>query len=159
MLGNATINNNMKINFKKLNKNAVIPRKATQGSVCYDMVFTSMCHDNYGNIVYGTGLAVEIPEGYGGFLFPRSSVRKTQLDMRNCIGVIDSDYRGEVMATFGRWQSYFSTFRSDFPSEYEVGDRGCQLCIIKTEDVEWVEVDELTDTERGEGGHGSTGTK
>lgn len=102
-------------------------------------------------MVYGTGLAVEIPEGYVGLLFPRSSISKKGLTLANSVGVIDSGYRGEIMFKFA--------ITSDRPrknSVYEVGDRIGQLIIMPYPKIEFV-TGELTESERGVGGFGSTG--
>ncbi len=104
-------------------------------------------------ITYGTGLAIEIPEGFVGLVFPRSSIRKTDLSLSNSVGIIDSGYRGEIQATFN--QKSLSSKSGSFL--YGVGDRICQIMIIPHPTIEFQEVEELTNTERGEGGFGSTG--
>ena len=138
----------MKIHFKKLAENAVKPKFGKPGDAGADLVATTMSnHDDH--LVYGVGLAVEIPEGMVGLVFPRSSIRQTDLFMANSVGVIDSGYRGEIFITFNvkkgatRW--------------YQVGDRIAQLVIMPVPLAQYVEVDELSETERGIGGHGSTG--
>ena len=80
----------LKVKIKKLNENAVIPTYAKYGDAGMDLVATSKYYDDNGNIVYGTGLAFEIPKGYVGLLFPRSSNSKQQLLLSNSVGVIDS---------------------------------------------------------------------
>ena len=142
----------MQVKIKKLNPNAVIPSYAKSGDAGIDLVATSMNFDGT-QITYGTGLAVEIPEGFVGLVFPRSSIRKTDLSLSNSVGVIDSGYRGEIQATFN--QKSLSSKGGSFL--YGVGDRICQLMIIPHPHVDFVEVNELTNTERGEGGFGSTG--
>jgi dUTP pyrophosphatase len=112
-----------------------------------DLVITSIISDNKLDVSYGFGISVEIPKGFVGLIFPRSSIRKYDLILSNAVGVIDSGYRGELQATFKKTGLH----------KYEVGDRGAQLMIIPYPEVEFVEVDELSDTERGEGGFGSTG--
>ena len=102
-------------------------------------------------LTYKTGLALEIPKGHVGLLFPRSSVYKTSMIMSNCVGVIDSGYRGEIMLKFrDQWR--------DYSSRYEVGDRVGQLIIMPYPQVELEEVDNLSSTDRGSGGYGSTGS-
>lgn len=136
------------LKFKKLVENAVVPNKATSGSNGFDLTATSKeYHDEWQAYVYGTGIAVEIPKGYVGLLFPRSSVRKYALSMSNCVGVIDSDYRGEIMATFRLTNLYQGKV-------YNVGDKCCQLIIVPAPEFEIEEVAELSDTERGTKGHG-----
>ena len=136
------------LKFKKLVKNAVVPNKATSGSNGFDLTATSKeWHDEFQAYVYGTGIAVEIPKGYVGLLLPRSSVRKYDLIMANCVGVIDSDYRGEIMATFKLTDTYQGNV-------YDVGDKLCQLVVVPAPEFEIEEVDTLSDTERGTKGHG-----
>ena len=94
----------MKIKFKKLTENAVIPTRGTEGSAGFDLTATSaslgrVSEDSNALFIYGTGLSVEIPPGYVGLLFPRSSVYRTGTSLCNCVGVIDSDYRGEINAS------------------------------------------------------------
>lgn len=166
----------MKVKIKKLAKNAVIPSYAKEGDAGLDLVATSRREDENGNIVYGTSLAIEIPKGYVGLLFPRSSNAKTNLYLTNSVGVIDSGYRGEIMMKYKCSQNHISNFwwwwlrRKLFKNtntkvnvfnfithEYEVGDRIGQLIIIKHPTIELVETDELSQTERGKGNYGSTG--
>jgi dUTP pyrophosphatase len=139
----------MKIQFKKLVPQAQKPKFGKPGDAGADLVATSMDTSRELQIVYGTGLAVEIPEGMVGLVFPRSSVRNYGLDMSNCVGVIDSGYRGEIMVTFN--------IRFMQPEIYEIGDRIAQLVIMPVPLVQYAEVDELSETQRGEKGHGSTG--
>lgn len=81
----------MKVNIKKLDENAVIPKYQTEGAACFDLVATSMEILNYSKLIkYGIGLAFEIPKGYKGLIYPRSSIVKTGLRLANCTGVIDS---------------------------------------------------------------------
>ena len=137
----------MKVRIKKLSENAVIPTYAKEGDAGMDLVITSIITKNLGDVTYGFGIALEIPNGFVGLVFPRSSIRKYDLALTNCVGVIDSGYRGEIQATFKRSGVYV----------YEVGDRGAQIMIIPHPPIEFEEVDELSDTERGDGGFGSTG--
>lgn len=98
---------------------------------------------------YGTGLAFEIPDGHVGLIFPRSSIYKTNERLANCVGVIDSDYRGEV--------SFIFDVIAGSGTPYIKGDRIGQLMIVRLPDIEVQEVEELSDTVRGSGGYGSTG--
>ena len=86
----------MEVKIKKLNENAVIPRYAHPTDAGLDLVAVSKSKDKDGNFVYGTGLAFEIPDGFVGLVFPRSSVSARRMTMANCVGVIDSGYRGEI---------------------------------------------------------------
>jgi dUTP pyrophosphatase len=137
----------MKVNIKKLNENAVIPSYAKNGDAGMDLIATSIINEDAFQITYGIGLAMEIPTGFVGLVFPRSSIRKTDLSLTNCVGVIDSGYRGELQATF----------KKNGLNKYEVGDRVAQIMIIPHPTIEFNEVNELSNTERGEGGFGSTG--
>lgn len=135
------------LKFKKLVESVKVPNKVTSGSNGFDLTATSKgWYEEFNAYVYGTGIAVEIPKGYVGLLLPRSSVRKYDLIMANCVGVIDSDYRGEIMATFKETEP--------FEKEYEIGDKICQLVIVPAPEFEIEEVDELSETERGTKGHG-----
>jgi dUTP pyrophosphatase len=142
----------MKVRIKRLNENAVIPSYAKDGDAGMDLVATSIISTTSTQITYGIGLALEIPKGFVGLIFPRSSVRKTRLMLSNCVGVVDSGYRGELQATFNK-------INNDSVSEndYKVGDRIAQIMIIPHPPIEFNQVDELSDTERGDGGFGSTG--
>lgn len=130
---------------------ATPPTKAYDNAAAWDIRATSKTivdEGLYGYIEYGTGIAVEIPEGYAGILIPRSSVRKTGLILANGIGLIDPDYRGELLFSF----KYIPN-----TAQYEVGDRVGQILFIKTEPFQLVGSDSLSDTKRGDGGHGSSG--
>jgi len=144
----------MTVRLIKLVNNATIPSYAKPGDAGLDMVavkHTISTDHNY--IQYHTGIAVEIPEGHVGLLFPRSSISKTDLRLANGVGVIDSGYRGEVIFRYKfKKDTYFAGMK-----RYEDGDRVGQLIIIPIPQIELNEVDELTDTDRGDGGFGSTG--
>jgi len=141
----------MIVKIKKLHENAVIPVYSKPGDAGLDLVATSIDDDSYNNIIYGTGLAIEIPEGHVGLLYPRSSNSKTDLYLTNHVGVIDSGYRGEIMFKFRPINGIEDAFI------YAVGDRVGQLIIIPYPSIEFVETEELSDSDRGEGGFGSTG--
>ena len=136
----------LNIKIKKLHKDAVIPTKAHATDAGCDLYATS-CHYDNGLIIYGTGIAVEIPEGYVGLVFPRSSIANTHLTLSNSVGVIDSGYRGEVMAKFRKGGS----------RGYNVGDRIAQLIILPYPEVVFEEAEELSESDRGTGGYGSSG--
>lgn len=144
----------MKIKFKRLSERAVMPIRATKGSSGYDLVCTDVTTElsECGQLVlvYHTGLAVEIPEGYEGQIRPRSSISKKSLRMCNAPGTVDSDYRGEITVKF------MST-TDVVPAVYKPGERFAQMIIARSEDVEFIESEELSDTERGDNGYGSTG--
>ena len=142
----------MEVKIKKTHPDAVIPKYAKPGDAGMDLTAVSMKIDEYGNICYGTGLAFEIPEGYVGLVFPRSSNHKKGVILTNCVGVIDSGYRGEVSFKFK--EIALGNFSK---VTYKVGDRIGQIIIMPYPQIEFVEVDELSETERGTNGYGSTG--
>ena len=147
----------MEVKIKKLVEGAVIPSYAKPGDAGLDL--TAVRYDYKKDIdchVYGTGIAVEIPEGYVGLVYPRSSNRKTDAYMPNSVGIIDSGYRGEIMVSF-KLRDYKEGQIQQLFKPYEVGDRIAQLIIVPYPKIEFKVVDELSTTERGEGGHGSTG--
>ena len=141
----------MEVKIKKLVENAVIPQYAHNTDAGLDLTAVSAERDDYGNFVYHTGLAIEIPDGYAGFLFPRSSISKYDLSLCNCVGVIDSAYRGEIIVKFNflNW--------GHGKDLYGPGDRVAQLIILPYPKIKLVETDELSDSDRGEGGFGSSG--
>ena len=164
----------LKVKIKKLNENAVIPTYSKDGDAGMDLVATSKHYDEDGNVVYRTGLAFEIPKGYVGLLFPRSSNAKKDLLLSNSVGVLDSGYRGEVMfkfkssETIWNWDynkesSVFYTAEDEYRNyslilnHYNVGERIGQIIILPYPQIEFEEAEELSETERGNGGYGSTG--
>lgn len=147
----------MEIKIKRLVKDAVIPAYAHDTDAGLDLVAVNYDYkENTDCHVYGTGIAVEIPEGYVGLLFPRSSNRKTNAYMCNHVGVIDAGYRGEIMVSFKN-RDYDKEAIPQLFKPYEVGNKVAQLIIIPYPKVQFIEVDELSDSDRGEQGHGSTG--
>ena len=139
----------MKVKIKRLDKNAVIPKYAKDGDAGLDLTATAYKVNEKGQYIYTSDLALEIPDGYVGLLFPRSSICKKDLEMTNSVGVIDSNYRGPI-------KSVFNPTRED-PEIYELGERFAQLIIIPYPKIEFEEVEELSETNRGTGGYGSTG--
>ena len=143
----------MQVKIKKLHPNAVVPSYAKWGDAGMDMyAATKGKADKYGNMVYHTGIAMEIPDGHVGLIYPRSSVSKTPHSLRNHVGVVDSGYRGEIIFKFGWVES--SSYESKV---YDAGDRIGQIIIMPYPKVEFIEVDELSISDRGVGGFGSTG--
>jgi len=144
----------MNIKIKKLNDNAKLPTRATDGSAGYDVyaVDETVNISLTGPIVeYDTGLAFEIPQGFYLDIRPRSSVTtKTTLMLGNGCGVLDSDYRGSLKFQFRQVSPVAG-------KKYAIGDRIGQILLKKYEDIEFVEVEDLSDTERGDGGFGSSG--
>jgi len=136
----------MKIKIKKNNPNAMY-RVATAGSAGIDIAATGFTI-GISSITYHLGLSVEIPDGFFGMMVPRSSIVKRGLRMSNSVGIIDSDYRGEVKAVFDV---------IDFSDIYQTGEYVCQLIILPVIKFDLIEADELNETDRGTGGFGSTG--
>lgn len=133
----------MRVKFKKLHPDARVPKYATDGSACFDMYATETCSDNE---LFKTGLAFEIPRDHVMLVFSRSGHGfKEGATLVNSVGVIDSDYRGEVAVKMNR------------PIKANAGDRIAQAMVIPVEQVSFECVDELSPTERGQGGFGSTG--
>lgn len=157
----------MEIKIKKLDPKAIIPKYAKQGDAAMDLVAISFRveettivekdPDGGGELVnegvfkffeYGTGLAIEIPEGYVGLIFPRSSISNFGLSLANSVGVIDSGYRGEIKLRF---------YDPVYSIPYEIGDKVGQIMIVPYPQIEFKEVEELSSTSRNTGGFGSTG--
>ena len=153
----------MKVKIQKISPLAKIPTYAKDGDAGMDVIATSIISDTPEQITYGLGIALEIPKGFVGLVFPRSSIRKTGLQLSNSVGVIDSGYRGELQATFnkvfGGDRFYDETKNTEDTSNnfYKVGDRIAQIIIVPHPIIQIVEVDELSESSRGIGGFGSTG--
>ena len=146
----------MKVNFIKLNKNAQVPKYGTEFSAGADVF--ALCDEDSLTIEPGktvlihTGIGMQIPEGYAGMIFARSGIAtKRGLAPANKVGVIDCDYRGEIMVPLHN--------HSDIPQTVENGERIAQLIIMPYIQADFFEVDTLNDSKRAEGGFGSTGTK
>lgn len=139
----------MKVKIK-LDEGAVLPVYSKEGDAGMDLTAISMDRrDQF--IQYKTGVHVEIPQGYFGLVRPRSSVSNTDL-IFNTSGIIDSGYRGDLMVRFK-----VKHVEGRVADIYNVGDRVCQLIILPYPAIEWEQVEELEESVRGEGGHGSTG--
>ena len=140
----------MKIKIKKINENAVIPKYSKPGDAGLDLTAVSIVSNTTSQVIYDTGLAIEIPEEHVGLIFPRSSICNYDLDLSNSVGVVDSGYRGTIRFVFNKTNGIDSL-------KYKVGDRIGQLLILPYPEIELVEVNELNDSERGHKGFGSTG--
>lgn len=176
----------MKVKIKKLVPEAVIPKYANSTDAGLDLVATDVYFEEDGeNLCYHTGLSIEIPEGHVGLIYPRSSISKYQLSLANSVGVIDSGYRGEIMIkmklTIDYWSEskendfdlrlktgffdFYGTAEDEYRGSqtllerdiYKIGDRIAQLIIIPYPKIEFEEVEELSNSDRGDGGFGSTG--
>ena len=140
----------LEIKFKKLVESAKCPTKAHPTDAGADLTAVSReWNEELKCWVYGTGIATEIPEGYVGLVFPRSSIRKYTLAQCNAVGVIDSSYRGEIMVSY--------KLTSDVEKIYNIGDKIAQFIILPYPEVSYKEVETLSETDRGENGHGSSG--
>lgn len=150
----------MKVKIKRLCQEAKVPTRAHKTDAGCDLYAVSKSYDKDNNVIYGTGLAFEIPEGYMGLLFPRSSNAKQDLLLSNSVGLVDAGYRGEVLFKFKktlrdkRWGNFGDLIHE---KEYEVGDRIGQIVIVPFPQVDFVEVDELSQSDRGVKGYGSSG--
>ena len=140
----------MKIKVKKINENAVIPKYSKPGDAGLDLTAVSIVSNTTFQVIYDTGLAIEIPEEHVGLIFPRSSICNYELELSNSVGVVDSGYRGTIRFVFNKTDGIDSL-------KYKVGDRIGQLLILPYPEIELVEVNELNDSERGYKGFGSTG--
>lgn len=137
----------MELRFKKMLPNAITPTRGTDGSAGMDLyVAKRIVEPN--RVIYESGIAVEIPKDYVGLVFMRSSVVNQNSMLLNAVGVIDSDYRGTITGKFSRKLDTHL---------YEVGERFAQLVIVPYIHCSLVEADELSQTDRGQGGYGSTG--
>ena len=143
----------MKLRIKKLYSDSKLPYRANEGDAGLDLYAREFRIADTDLVEYKTGIAIEIPEGHVGLLFPRSSVYKTDLRLSNSVGVIDSGYRGEVMVKF----DYKELSPDVYMRRYKLGERICQLVIVPIAHVEVEESEELSSSERGEGGFGSSG--
>jgi len=143
----STIKYTLGVHIKKNHLDAIIPTYAKEGDAGMDLTAVSIDFtENY--IEYDTGLQFEIPEGYVGLIFPRSSISNKDMALCNAVGVIDSLYRGNVTCRFR------NTSHNNY---YLIGDRVAQIVIMPYPEVSFIEVEELSTTERGEGGYGSSG--
>lgn len=171
----------IQVKVKKLSKTAVLPTRATDGAAGYDLYADTtgplvdykdwapdklsytekkvyMLYEGL-TVVVPTGIAIAIPKGYVGLVYPRSGrATKNGLRLANSVGVIDSDYRGEVKVALHldpQFNGHGKFKRTEFV--VEPGERIAQIVFKKYEEADWLLVDELDETERGSGGFGSTG--
>lgn len=143
----------MNIRCKKLHPDAKLPDYAKPGDAGMDLTAVSLEVKSDGRYVYDTGLSFEIPEGYVGLIYPRSSISKMSMALTNSVGVVDSGYRGPVKAVFKTIEG------ATINTRYTPGDRVCQLVIMPHPIVNFIDVGngDLSDSERDLGGFGSTG--
>ena len=143
----------MVLKFRKIHVDATLPRYAVESSAALDLTcVTRIWNEETQNFEYDTGICVEIPEGYVGLLFPRSSVSATRLLLANSVGVIDPGYRGTIIFKFRDLE-----YAGGVVGLYNPGDRIGQLLIVQAPQVTPVFVESLSESIRGKGGFGSTG--
>lgn len=140
----------IELKYKKTDDNAKVPTYAKQYDVGADMIAVSVEKETDDQIVYNLGIALETPSNVAALLFPRSSICKYDLTLSNSVGVGDPGYRGSYKAVFNKTKGNSSRV-------YSVGDRVCQLVLVPFLTANFVEVNELSESDRGVGGHGSTG--
>jgi dUTP pyrophosphatase len=144
----------MDIKYKKLNELAKVPTRGSDSAAGYDLYAATEAKIiiyPHSTLMISTGLSLELPEGYFGAIFARSGLASKQgLRPANCVGVVDSDYRGEVKVALHN--------DTDLVQSFEAGDRIAQLVLLPYVEMTFVETEEITETERGEDGFGSTGT-
>lgn len=145
----------MKINIKKLNDKAIVPAYGSEfaaGADLYACIENDITVNPHETVLIPTGIALELPVGYAGLIYARSGLAtKKGLAPANKVGVVDCDYRGEVKVVLHNHSGVAQTVA--------VGERVAQLVITPYVTAEFIAVDELSDTARGVGGFGSTGSK
>lgn len=143
----------MRIDIKKMNEFAKTPTRGSECAAGYDLYLASdydIVIEPHKTVVLGTGIAMEIPYGFFGAIFARSGLAsKSGLRPANCVGVVDCDYRNEVKVALHN--------DLDYPKCIKAHERIAQLVLLPYQNIEFVEVEELSETERGLGGFGSTG--
>lgn len=137
----------MEVKIKRLSPLSKIPSKAKPGDAGMDLTVTEMEQKDQDHIQYKFGIAIEIPPGYVGLIFPRSSIYKKAQILSNSVGVIDSGYRGEIIAVM---------LGNDYDRKYQVGDRAAQLIIMPYPEIKFKVTDDLSITDRGTTGYGSS---
>lgn len=138
----------VQVRVKKLHPHAKIPQYAKPGDAGVDLTAVHV-EEKDGKLFCHTGLAFEIPDGFAGKIFPRSSIHKKELRLANSVGIIDSGYRGELIVIF--------RLTNNMADRYYAGDRVAQLILEPIPKILFKEIETLSDSERGEGGFGSTG--
>ena len=149
------LSNTFMVNVKKLRDNAIIPTQGSKYAAGYDLyaaIDTSITIKSGETVKIGTGLAFELPEGFFAGIFARSGLATKQgLRPANCVGVVDCDYRGEVIVAIHN--------DSNKNTVIAPGDRIAQMILLPYQSMEFIEVSDLSETDRGDGGFGSSGNK
>lgn len=141
----------MKVKCQRLSPNAQMPVRAHATDAGFDLYATAVTYPSMSSGVFVeicTGISLEIPKGYAGFIFPRSSITNTKHFLRNSVGVIDSGYRGEIKLRF-------STDESN--TQYKIGDKIGQIVFLRLPAVQLMETKSLSHSDRNMGGFGSSG--
>lgn len=143
----------MEVLFKKIKETARPPERAHDSDAGFDLFCNGFNYppsvDSLLFVEATTGIALQIPQGYVGLVFPRSSISNTRHMMRNCVGVIDSGYRGEIKLRFSI---------DDSSTKYKTGDKVGQIVFLRLPKINLVESSHLSSSERSSGGFGSTGS-
>lgn len=149
------LSNTFMVNVKKLRDNAIIPTQGSKYAAGYDLyaaIDTPITIKSGETVKIGTGLAFELPEGFFAGIFARSGLAtKRGLRPANCVGVVDCDYRGEVIVAIHN--------DSNKNTVIAPGDRIAQMILLPYQSMEFIEVSDLSETDRGDGGFGSSGNK
>ena len=149
------LSNTFMVNVKKLRDNAIIPTQGSKYAAGYDLyadIDTPITIKSGETVKIGTGLAFELPEGFFSGIFARSGLATKQgLRPANCVGVVDYDYRGEVIVAIHN--------DSNKDAVIAPGDRIAQMILLPYQSMEFIEVSDLSETDRGDGGFGSSGNK
>ena len=149
------LSNTFMVNVKKLRDNAIIPTQGSKYAAGYDLyaaMDTPITIKSGETVKIGTGLAFELPEGFFAGIFARSGLATKQgLRPANCVGVVDCDYRGEVIVAIHN--------DSNKDAVIAPGDRIAQMILLPYQSMEFIEVSDLSETDRGDGGFGSSGNK
>lgn len=149
------LSNTFMVNVKKLRDNAIIPTQGSKYAAGYDLyaaIDTPITIKSGETVKIGTGLAFELPEGFFAGIFARSGLATKQgLRPANCVGVVDCDYRGEVIVAIHN--------DSNRDTVIAPGDRIAQMILLPYQSMEFIEVSDLSETDRGDGGFGSSGNK
>lgn len=149
------LSNTFMVNVKKLRDDAIIPTQGSKYAAGYDLyaaIDTPITIKSGETVKIGTGLAFELPEGFFAGIFARSGLATKQgLRPANCVGVVDCDYRGEVIVAIHN--------DSNRDAVIAPGDRIAQMILLPYQSMEFIEVSDLSETDRGDGGFGSSGNK
>lgn len=149
--------NQLKIKLQKVTEDARMPYKASSEAACYDVYAHSITIKEEGKVIVGLGFKTEIPKGYRGVIVPRSNLTKSFWMLNNSIGIVDADYRGEWMAVYTQIPVPMGTHWGTTAFPYNIGDRVAQIYFEPVMSLSFEVVPELEQSERGEGGFGSTG--